>query len=188
MKIKRLILLIFVSILLATLVGCGAGGDAVRVTTVSKGELNGLAENDIARLAEIKKNREARPKNRGLNHVIEATPNYTVSEYLEHYPQTQASSLRDYRVGAYDVLDITVYEEEDLSRQNIRVSGDGYISFPLVGRLHVDKRSTSEIEHLISTKLAEGQFLLDAHVSVTVSDFKSSQFIVSTPLSSGLAT
>jgi polysaccharide biosynthesis/export protein len=178
MKIKSYILLIFASLLLMGLIGCATGGDAVRVTTVSESELDGLAENELARLAEIKKKKETQAKNRGLNHVIKGTPNYTVSQYLEHYPQANNASIQDYRVGGYDVLDITVYEEGDLSRQNIRVSGDGYISFPLIGRLHVDGLSTSDIERLISSKLSEGQFLLDAHVSVTVSDFKSNQFIV----------
>jgi polysaccharide biosynthesis/export protein len=164
--------------LLTWFAGCVGGGDAVRVTTVSESELDGLAENDLARLAEIKKQKESQTKNHGLNHVIKGTPNYTVSEYLEHYPDANNASVQDYRVGGYDVLDITVYEEGDLSRQNIRVTGDGYISFALIGRLHVDGLSTSEIEQFISTKLAEGKFLLDAHVSVTVSDFKSNQFIV----------
>lgn len=42
----------------------------------------------------------------------------------------------------------------------------------------MDGLNTSDIERLISTRLAEGQFLIDAHVPVTVVDFKSRQFIV----------
>ena len=52
------------------------------------------------------------------------------------------------------------------------------ISFPLIGRIKVDDLTTSEIEGLISLKLAEGQFLYDAHVSVIVKEYRSKQFFV----------
>jgi hypothetical protein len=40
-------------------------------------------------------------------------------EYLSKYPDSRDASTLDYRVGGYDVLDIVVYEEEDLSRKNV---------------------------------------------------------------------
>ena len=75
-------------------------------------------------------------------------------------------------------MSISVYEEKDLSKEAVRVSRDGYISFPLIGRLMVDGLTTSEIEKLISLKLAEGQYLLDAHVSVMVTEYNSKRFLV----------
>jgi polysaccharide biosynthesis/export protein len=160
------------------LLSCGGPtGEVVRVITVEDAKYKGLGEEEIARLEELRKAEEAGKENSGIKKVIKATPNYTVDEYLKLYPKA-ASAIQDYRVGGYDMLNITVYEEEDLSRENVRVSGEGYISFPLIGRLRVDEMTTSEIENLISRKLAEGQFLLDAHVSVTVADFKSKNFLV----------
>jgi len=88
------------------------------------------------------------------------------------------TGLGDYRVGGLDVLDITVYEEADLSRKGVRISTDGYISFPLIGRLHVDNLTTSEVENLIAKTLADGQYLREAHVSVIVVEYKSKQFMV----------
>jgi polysaccharide export outer membrane protein len=105
-----------------------------------------------------------------------------VAEYLADNPDANNPTALDYRVGGYDILDIMVYEEEDLSRTDVRISADGYISFPLIGRVKVDGLTTSEIERLISNKLAKGQFIIDAHVSVTVSDYRSKQFMVLGPV------
>ena len=92
--------------------------------------------------------------------------------------RTKEADVGDYRVGGLDVLDITVYEEPDLSRKAVRISTDGYISFPLVGRLKVDNLTISQVEKLIEKTLADGQYLRDAHVSVIVVEYKSRQFMV----------
>ena len=161
------------------LCSCATTGDVVRVTQVSaQKDYNGLGEKELARLEEIRKAREGKKPDNELKNVIQSTPNYSVMEYLSRYPDSRDASTLDYRVGGYDVLDIEVYEEEDLSRKNVPVSADGHISFPLIGRLYVENLTTSEIETRISDLLAQGQFVLDAHVSVTVIDYKSRQFMV----------
>jgi polysaccharide export outer membrane protein len=170
---------VFAAALIA--VSCAAGsGDVVTVVEVEDVDKakTGLDEETLAQLDEIRDKTVAPAQDSELQNVIQATPNYTVAEYLAKYPKANNPILQDYRVGGYDVVDITVYEEEDLSREGIRVSGDGYISFPLIGRLLVESMTTSQIEDLISRKLAEGQYLLDAHVSVTVAEFNSKSVMV----------
>ncbi len=171
---------LFIFLLLALVVSsCGSTGDVVTVTMVSNANrYNGLGEQELARLEEIKKIRENKKADSELKNVIKTTPNYSVVEYLRKYPGIMDASMNDYRVGGYDVLDIVVYEEPDLTRNNVRVSADGYISFPLIGRLEVNNLTTSEIENRIADKLAEGQFVLDAHVSVSVVDYKSRKYMV----------
>ena len=170
----------FVFLLLVVFISaCGSTGDVVKVTTVSNSKpYNGLGEQELARLEEIRRIRETKKADSELKDVISATPNYSVMEYLKKYPEFVDASLNNYRVGGYDVLDIVVYEEPDLSRNNVRVSADGYISFPLIGRMKADGLNTSEIEKRISDSLAAGQFILDAHVSVSVADYKSRKFMV----------
>ena len=168
----------FIFIALLFIGACSAGGNVVHVTTVSEGKLEGLRKSDLARLAKIKEAKKKEEKDLGLKRVIQRTPNYNIDEYLAFYPDANNSTAQDYRVGGYDVLDVIIYEEPDLSREKVRISADGYISFPLIGRLKVDGLTASRIESLISFKLAEGRFVLDAHVSVTVSDYKSKQFMV----------
>ncbi|VBB43630.1 hypothetical protein TRIP_B300015 [uncultured Desulfatiglans sp.] len=157
--------------------GCGHGGEIVKETTVATGDLGGLKAEDRAMLDEIKKTVVKPAADEGISSIIEETPHFTVSEYLARYPEARAM-VADYRVGGNDVLNITVYEEKDLSREAVRVSGKGYISFPLVGQLKVAGLTTTEIERLISDKLAEQQYLLDAHVSVMVTEYNSQQFFV----------
>jgi len=101
-----------------------------------------------------------------------------VSDYLALHPEAKGALGGDYKVGGYDVLSITVYEESDLSKEAVRVSEEGHISFPLIGRIKADGLTTSEIEKVISHKLAEEEYLLEAHVSVLVTEYNSRRFLV----------
>ncbi|MDD3952810.1 MAG: polysaccharide export protein [Lentisphaeria bacterium] len=157
---------------------CLPGGNVVRVTTVSEDKIEGLGDDELAKLAEIRKVRQNRDEALDIKEVIESTPNYSVEAYLKAYGSQDRDKTLDYRVGGFDVLDIVVYEEPDLSRKDVRVSADGYISFPLIGRVFVDGFATSEIERIIAEKLAEGQYLLDAHVAVMVVDYQSRKYMV----------
>ena len=157
---------------------CVSGGEVVQVKTVAEGDLKGLGEEELAQLAEIKEAKKSKKEDNHLKSMIKGTQNYNVNEYLTLFPETNNPSQQNYRVGGYDVIDIKVYEEDDLSREGVGISADGNISFPFIGRLKVDGLTTSEIEKLISTKLAQGQYLLDAHVSVIVRGYKSKQFMV----------
>jgi len=174
-KLRQIVLVL---IAFSVVNACGTGGDVVQVFTVSEGDLSGIGETEKARLAEIKAEKRKSDKDIKLESVIQTTPNYSVSEYLAANAGDVMKNDNDYQVGGYDMLDIIVYEEEDLCRDGVRVSADGFISFPLINRLRVADLTTGELEALISQKLAQGQFLLDAHVSVTVSEFKSKQYMV----------
>lgn len=157
---------------------CVPTGEVVRVHQVSGYQLQGLGENELAQIAEIKNARKNEKDEHGLANVLRGTTNYTLVEYLAHNPDANNPTSQDFSVGGYDVLDIVVYEEPDLSREKVRISADGYISFPLIGRLRLEGLTTSEIGELISEKLSDGQFLIDAHVSVTVREYKSKKFMV----------
>ena len=166
--------------LLLLLSACG--GNVVQVTTIQSGKnlaglKDGLKEKDLAILEELKKGKDKKEIDSGITDVIEKTPHYTVSEYLAKYPK-ERGSVTDYKVGGTDVLSITVYEEPDLSKEAVRVSGKGLISFPLIGRLTVAGLTTTEIEKLIAEKLAQQQYLLNAHVDVMVKEYKSKHFFV----------
>jgi len=176
MSMTGRISLILVSLLI--IVGCGTGGEVVKVKTVSEESLKELSEAELARLEEIKEAAESEQEDFALGSVIKETPNYSVSEYLSLWPKANNAKVQDYKVGGYDVMNIKVYEEDDLTRENLPVSADGYISMPLIGRVKVGGLSPAEIEKLISRKLVEGQYILDAHVSVTVGEYRSKQFMV----------
>jgi len=157
---------------------CSVGGEVVKVTTVQEGSYAGIKKEDMRRLEQIKKARGNKGIDNSLQSIIEETKHFSVSQYLLEHPEARGLIGGDYRVGGYDVLSIMVYEEEDLSRGAVRVSADGYISFPLIGRIKVENLTTSKIERLISRKLAEEQYLLDAHISVMVTSYNSKRFLV----------
>jgi polysaccharide export outer membrane protein len=180
MRIFSLFILILSLALFPFISACGGvvGGDVVSVTKVKKNSHTGLDKEDLAKLAEIKKTRKNNVIDPGLRSVIKATPHFSASEYLAQNTGAKGAAGRDYTVGGHDVLNIIVYEEKDLSREAIRVSGEGYISFPLINRIKVDGLTTSQIESLISLKLSEKEYLLDAHVSVLVTEYNSKRFLV----------
>jgi len=165
-------------VLVCAMCACGGtAGDIVRITEADNSHINGLKAEDIEKLEEIKRTRETQPMNPTLSTAIEMTQRLSSSEYLMQYPKARGADGRDYEVGGYDVLSIRVYEEQDLSREAVRVSAEGYISFPLIGRVKVGGLTTAEIETRISFKLAEEEYLLDAHVSVMVAEFNSKRFL-----------
>ncbi len=187
-KVKTLRLL-SAAVWLLLLWGCGGvEGRVVTVTDVrkdaglvlEKGLYEGLRRDDVARIEELKRNlsrKEKDSRNLAVADLLGKTPSYSIAEYVTKYPESKTIG-EDYRIGGYDVLSITVYEEKDLTIEAIRVSADGFISFPLVGRLQVADLNTSEVEKLIARKLAEGSYLLDPHVSVMVTKYESRKFSV----------
>ena len=170
---------IVIALMLAVgMAACGFTGEVVKVTAVQSGSYEGLKESELVELKVIRKSAAPKELDNKLSNVIEKTPHFSVTEYLHKHPEAVGQGAKNYWVGGYDVLNIMVYEEKDLSREAVQVSADGYISFPLIGRLKVADLTTSEIEKLIASILAEGQYLLDAHVSVMVADYKSKRILV----------
>jgi polysaccharide export outer membrane protein len=83
-----------------------------------------------------------------------------------------AGPERNYAIGGKDVISIAVFEEPDLTKDEIRVENDGFISFPLIGRIHVGGLSTKEIENLLVQRLKK-DFLVNPQVTVQVKEFAS---------------
>jgi len=93
-------------------------------------------------------------------------------------PDTTTSSgayegASDYRIGAQDLLDISVYGIEDLSR-SVRVNSNGQISLPLIGGIMAGGKTIPELERDIGEKLKNG-YVQDPQVSVFVKEFTSQQ-------------
>ena len=82
----------------------------------------------------------------------------------------------NYRVGAGDVLKISVYDNPDLETV-ARVNSDGNILFPLIGEVKVTGKTTSQIARIISDKLADG-YIINPQVSVFIQEFKSKRVVI----------
>jgi polysaccharide export outer membrane protein len=75
-----------------------------------------------------------------------------------------------YKVGPGDVIEITVWRDENLSRELV-VSPDSTISYPLIGDVYVANFSVSEIRRVVTQKLAE--YVPDASVTVILKQINS---------------
>ena len=81
------------------------------------------------------------------------------------------NSLQDYRIGANDLLAITVFEAHELSGP-VRVSAGGEITLPLIGVVAAGNLTPRELE-LVLQELLRRNFIKDPHVSVQVTEMES---------------
>jgi polysaccharide export outer membrane protein len=81
----------------------------------------------------------------------------------------------DATLGAGDVFDVRVFEEADLSG-TYRVDADGWIDYPLVGRIQVVGKLPGDLAELLRSRLAA--FVHKPQVSVLVREMNSKRVIV----------
>ncbi|GAA4779051.1 polysaccharide biosynthesis/export family protein [Stakelama sediminis] len=77
------------------------------------------------------------------------------------------AQVADYRLGPLDVLSVTVFQEPDLSFDKLQVDASGNVSFPLIGTVHAQGKTASELSDDIAARLGK-KYLVDPQVSVTV--------------------
>ena len=75
----------------------------------------------------------------------------------------------EYRITKNNLLDISVYNEPDLSK-TVRVSAEGKISYPLLGDITVVGLTPKELEQRI-TDLLQKDYLVNPNVSVFVKEY-----------------
>lgn len=75
-----------------------------------------------------------------------------------------------YRLGAGDVINISVYGEDDLSRQKYRLPDSGSISFPF-GEVRALGLSLVELEKRVADGL-RGGYLINPRVSVSIDEYR----------------
>lgn len=75
----------------------------------------------------------------------------------------------DYRIGALDRLNITVFQIKDLTVEKMQVDAGGRILLPLIGSVIARGKTTTELSDEIATRLA-GKYLQSPQVSVTVEE------------------
>src|SRR6476660_6725110 len=82
-----------------------------------------------------------------------------------------------YMIGPQDLLKITVFDEPDLTN-SYRVDGDGFITFPYIGRVPAGGLTLAELQDRIRTLLGAG-FIRSPQVRVEIGEFKSQSVLVS---------
>ncbi len=85
-----------------------------------------------------------------------------------------AAAAAEYRLGAGDVIRISVYQVPDLSLE-ARLSEAGVISYPLLGSLRLGGLSVAQAEQTIADGLLKGNFVKQPQVSVLVVQVRGNQ-------------
>jgi polysaccharide export outer membrane protein len=78
---------------------------------------------------------------------------------------------QEYQIGEGDLLRITVYDNPDLTSE-VRVSGEGMITVPLIGEVQVKNLTATEIGKKLAGLYADG-FIKNPQVSVFIQEYKS---------------
>jgi polysaccharide biosynthesis/export protein len=91
--------------------------------------------------------------------------------------QENAAFAIEYKIGARDLLEITVFELPELN-QSVRVSEDGSITLPLLGKVSIAGLTKEELEKKLAALLFEKNFLKNARVTVFIKEYQSSQVAV----------
>lgn len=91
-------------------------------------------------------------------------------------PDTTTSSgayegATDYRIGAQDLLQVSVFGVQDLDKE-VRVNSNGQVSLPLIGSVMAGGKTIPEFEAELTKRYAEG-YLQNPQVSVFVKEYTS---------------
>lgn len=80
-----------------------------------------------------------------------------------------------YLIGASDLLEISVWGEQNLSRQ-VTVRSDGFISLPLVGDVEAAGKTPPELKADLETRLSK--FMKDPRCAIIVLEPRSKRYFV----------
>jgi len=86
--------------------------------------------------------------------------------------RTDERAEGDHKIAPLDIINIDVVGEKDLSKENLRVSSSGTITFPFLGSVEVKGKTPAEVENLLKEKLGK-DYLVDPQVIVTVKEYRS---------------
>ena len=85
-----------------------------------------------------------------------------------------AGAAAEYRLGAGDVVRITVYQNPDLTLET-RVTEAGVVSYPLLGNIRLGGLSVTAAEKLIVDGLRNGNFVKQPQVNIVVAQVRGNQ-------------
>jgi protein involved in polysaccharide export with SLBB domain len=123
----------------------------------------------------------------GWNRVLVALATLCVSMIIARAADSGASASTDtsfpvatvsttYTLSPYDVIDVSVYNEEDLHTR-ARLGADGTALLPLIGTVSLGGKTVSEANEMIRARYAAG-FVKDPHVLLTVLEYRKSTFSI----------
>lgn len=81
------------------------------------------------------------------------------------------NGLSSYRLAAGDVITIRVLGEDDLSKEKVRLTDAGTVSYPALGEVKVLGLTTGDLERIVTNGL-RGRYLVNPKVSVQIEEYR----------------
>ncbi len=103
-------------------------------------------------------------------------PKQDVEEQIASLNRLQRESNYIPKLGKGDVINISVYDEPDLTIEEIPIRPDGWISFPLTGEIKAEGLTVSQLNDALTEGLSK--YILSPKVSVIVQEFNSQQYTI----------
>ena len=103
-------------------------------------------------------------------------PEQTADEQIAELERLQRETSSVPTLGRGDVINVSVYDEPDLSIKDMPIRPDGKISFPLTGDIQAEGLTVSQLNGLLTEGLSK--FILSPKVSVIVQEFNSQQYTI----------
>lgn len=101
----------------------------------------------------------------------------TLSDWRTPGGPAAVQTAMEYRIGALDLLNITVFQVEDLTLEKVQVDAAGNLQLPLIGTVTAKGRTTAELSQDIHARLAE-RYLQNPQVTVIVAEAASQKVTV----------
>ena len=80
--------------------------------------------------------------------------------------------LSRYRLESGDVISVYVLGEDDLKREEVRLTDAGTLQFPVLGEIRVKGLTTGELEQKITSGLKAAQYLKNPKVTVNIVEYR----------------
>lgn len=77
----------------------------------------------------------------------------------------------NYKLRAGDVISIRVFGEDDFTREKVRLTDAGTVSFPFLGELPVLGRTVGDVQQMITERL-RGRYLVNPRVTVWIEEYR----------------
>jgi polysaccharide export outer membrane protein len=146
-------------------------------TTIAKGELvrwSALGLSLFVSCALLAQIGGAVDKSDHQKALAKVSPKAGLSEVQSAAPEKGGKGHDDsYKIGADDLLSISVWKEPEVSR-TIAVRSDGRISLPLIGEIEASGQTPKQLETTISQKLQS--YISEPDVTVMVQENRSQKF------------
>lgn len=94
-----------------------------------------------------------------------ADEDQAVKKALQQVQKTQAA---DYHISSTDLLDITVFQQQDLGRK-LRVTQNGVVSLPLIGTVKLGGLTVDQASALLAEKYKE--FIINPQVTIFIAEY-----------------